>query len=211
MKSIVIEVGMSDGFDTQRLLERWGLPIYGFEPVPVMYERTSKRFENRNDVHIMHAAVDIEDGIKPFHLSNPDGMFTDGSGRKIHAYGCSSLYLFADDIHDKWKGRPDFNMIETIDVKTIRLDTFLDQIQFDGEIEYMHCDAQGNDVNVLKSLGKYLPRLKAGVIEVAATVELYKNTNNTIKEATKFLTQNGFIFNPPNKNIREADIRFRRP
>lgn len=210
MKSIVLEVGMSDGFDTQRLIERWGLPIYGFEPVPAMYEHTSKRFKDNDNVHVMHAAVDIEDGIKPFHLSNPQGVFTDGSGRKIHPYGCSSLYEFADDIHQKWKGRPDFNMVETVDVKTIRLDTFLDQIQFDGEIEYMHCDAQGNDVNVLKSLGKYLPRLKSGVIEVAASVELYKNTNNTIAAATKFLTQNGFIFNPPNKNGREADIRFRK-
>lgn len=210
MKSIVLEVGMSDGFDTQRLIERWGLPIYGFEPVPAMYEHTSKRFKDNVNVHVMHAAVDIEDAIKPFHLSNPQGVFTDGTGRKIHPYGCSSLYEFADDIHQKWKGRPDFNMVETVNVKTIRLDTFLDQIQFDGEIEYMHCDAQGNDVNVLKSLGKYLPRLKQGVIEVAASVELYKNTNNNIEQATKFLTQNGFIYQPPNKTAREADIRFRR-
>lgn len=141
-KTIVIEVGMSDGFDTDRIWKRFGLPIYGFEPVPYMFKQTTDRFKSNNNIHVYEATVDIEDSTKPFYLSNPEGKFTDGTNRSIHPYGCSSLYEFADDIHDKWKGRPDFNMVETVHVKTTRLDTFLSENNFDGEIEFMHCDTR---------------------------------------------------------------------
>lgn len=206
---IVIEVGMSDGYDTAKMWDRYGLPIYGFEPVPYMFNHTRERFKNNKSIHIHEAAVDIEDGVKPFHLSNPEGKFTDGTNRPIHPYGCSSLYEFSDDIHEKWKGRPDFNIVETIQVKTIRLDTFLSQNNFDGEIEFMHCDAQGNDINVLRSLGDYIKCLKSGVVEVANQVELYKGTDNTVNNAKQFLLSNGF-FIEHTKGVYEADIRFKR-
>ena len=209
--SIVLEVGMSDGYDTVRMWERLGLPIYGFEPVPKMYEHITNRFKDNKNIHAIAAAVDIEDGTKDFHLSNTEGRITaSGTNPNIHPYGCSSLYEFSDDIHEKWEGRPDFNMTETISVKTYRLDTFLDENNFNGEITYLHCDAQGNDVNVLRSLGKYLKCVKEGVIEVAAQVQLYKGTNNTVDVATKFLTSNGFVCKALSPDRPESDIYFKR-
>jgi len=209
-RRIVIEVGMSDGFDTARLLERFKLPVYGFEPVPKMYKHTTARFEKNSNVHIMEAAVDVNDGFADFHLSNPNGVFTDGTNRKIHPYGCSSLYEFADDVHEKWKGRPDFNIVETVQVKTICLETFLDEHNFDGAIAYLHCDAQGNDVNVLKSLGKYISCVEEGRIEVAQRTQLYKNTNNNTKTATEFLSNNNFSFKIESKDGHETDIVFKK-
>lgn len=207
---IVLEVGVSDGFDTERLVKRFNLPIYGFEPVPHLFKILNQKFKNNPNVHITQAAVDIKEDTRDFYISNPKGRFTDGTNRQIHPYGCSSLYEFADDIHEKWPGRPDFNMTEKVQVKTINLENFLDENNFDGEIVFMHCDAQGNDLNVMKSLGKYLHCIKEGVIEVADKTELYKNTDNTVENATEFFKDNGFEIVIPKKGDHETDIHFKR-
>lgn len=207
---IVLEVGVSDGYDTEKLLKKFNLPIYGFEPVPHVYDILDKKFKNNDKVHITQAAVDIEEGLRDFYISNPKGRFTDGTNRPIHPYGCSSLHEFADDIHDKWPGRPDFNVVEKIQVRTVNLEKFLDENNFDGEIVYMHCDAQGNDLNVLRSLGKYLRCVKEGVIEVADKTELYKGTDNTVENAVEFFKENGFKIVLPKKGQHEANVYFER-
>lgn len=207
---IVLEVGVSDGYDTEKLIKKFNLPLYGFEPVPHLFDTLNTKFKNNPNVHIIQAAVDIEEGIRDFNVSNPNGKFTDGTNRSIHPYGCSSLHEFADDIHEKWPGRPDFNVVEKIKVKTINLEKFLDENNFDGEIVYLHCDAQGNDLNVLRSLGKYLRRVKEGVIEVAAKTQLYKGTDNTVEKALEFFKDSGFRIMPPEKNRHEANVYFER-
>lgn len=211
MDRITLEVGVSDGYDTERITRKYKLMHYGFEPVPYMKKILEEKFKDNENIYITEAAVDVEDSVKTFNLSNPDGRFKDGSNRAVHPYGCSSLYEFSDALDIKWPGRPDFKVIEKIKVKTIRLDTFLESINFDGEIEFMHCDAQGNDINVLKSMGDYLKCVKSGQIEVAALTELYKNTGNNVKNATEFLKGNGFRVNTPKgTNRHEADIYFER-
>jgi len=210
-KHIVLEIGSSDGYDTVKLRNKFGLPVYGFEPVPQNFKsHLNKLMEKDKFVHIYEMAVDVKDGTSDFFLSNPHGTFTDGSNRKIHPYGCSSLHQFSDDIHEKWSGRPDFNYVETIKVKTTRLDTFFKENNFDGEIEYMHCDAQGNDVKVLESMGDYIRCVKQGKIEVAAQTELYKNTNNNIESAKALLVKKGFIITSASGKGHEADVHFRR-
>lgn len=208
---IVLEVGVSDGYDTEKLIKRFNLPLYGFEPVPYLYDILNKKFSNNSLVHLTQAAVDLEDGEKLFHISNPKGIFEDGTNRKVHPYGCSSLHNFNDNLEKEWPGRPDFRVVESILVKTMRLETFFDQNNFNGEIVYLHCDAQGNDVNVLTSLGKYIRTVKEGVIEVASSTELYKDTNNTVAHAVAFFDENGFKYDfPKGLSRHETDIHFMR-
>ena len=211
---IVLEVGCSDGFDTLKLRKKFNLPVYGFEPVPQNFKHLNKIMENDKNIHVYQMAIDINDGESDFYLSDPygeNGKFTDGTNRVIHPYGCSSLYQFNDDIHEKWYGRPDFNMVEKITVKTKRLDTFLSENNFDGEIEYLHCDAQGHDVKVLESLGDYIRCVKQGNIEVAGKTELYKGTNNNIRAAKILLAKKGFLItNNPNTKNHETDVNFKR-
>lgn len=208
---ITLEVGVSDGFDTEKIIQKYKLPHYGFEPVPYMRNILNKKFKTNPNVHITEAAIDLTDGMKNFNLSNPNGTFTDGTNRKIHPYGCSSLHEFSDALAIKWPGRPDFQVVEKIKVKTMRLDTFFEENNFKGEIEFMHCDAQGSDINVLKSMGKYLRCVKHGKIEVALVTELYKDTGNNVKNAVTFLRDNGFNCNEPTgRHSHEADIVFTR-
>ena len=92
-----------------------------------------------------------------------------------------------------------------------------------NKIDYLHCDAQGSDLDVLKSFGKYLQILVKGKVEGCVTNNLYKNENN-VKTLINFLESNNFQiinvndingminFNNINKDIKEnwndADIHF---
>jgi FkbM family methyltransferase len=203
---IILEVGCSDGYHTKQLRDGYKLPLYGFEPVPHLQKLLQSKFANDPDVHIMEAAVDIEEGERDFFISNPNGQTDRGA---IHPYGCSSLFPFAEDIDKKWPNRPDFKSVESVKVQTINLEKFFDSHNFKGEITYMHCDAQGNDLNVLKSLGKYLQNVKEGIIEVAWKTELYSGVDNTYKTAANFLTSQGFaVSSPPSGNNHEANLHF---
>jgi len=202
---ILLEVGVSDGFHTERYLEKYKLPVVGFEPVPYLYPLLNKKFKNYKNVMIYEAAVDVKDAVRNFHISDPQTKTED---KPVHPYGCSSLYQFPKDINDKWTGRTDFNMIETIKVNTVNLENFFRQRMFNGIIEYLHCDAQGNDINVLRSLGPYLNRVRAGEIECAAKTELYEGTNNRWEVAYDFLNRNGFNCSGGQKKYHEATIKF---
>lgn len=198
-EKIIIEVGVREGGTAKRHYSKFKLPVYGFEPNPKMLRLAKKMFVDVPDVHIFDYAIDIESGVKNFYISG-----------KEHYYGCSSLHQFTDNIHELWANRPDFIVTETIKTKTIRLDEFLVQNNLtESIIQYLHCDAQGNDLNVLMSLGEYIKNVRTGQIEVAANVELYKNTNNTFENACRFLLKAGFkIGTRRNLQFEEEDITF---
>lgn len=211
---IIIEVGANIGQHTRILHKKYPtIPIYSFEPVPILYEKLKENYKNNTKVNFFPFAIDIENSTKNFYINESGDKRCDIG----NPHGCSSLYPFVDDVDESFKtifgeNRPSkFRNLEVIKTKTIRLDSFLEELNFTGEIVYLHCDAQGNDINVLKSLGKYLSNLKQGQIEVAAQAELYKNTQNTYKEAVDFLIQNRFAVRIPNGvNTHEADIYFSR-
>ena len=99
-------------------------------------------------------------------------------------------------------------------MEVIRLDTFIEDNGID-EIEYLHCDVQGKDLEVLFSLGKYIDILKSGVIEMPTTHErkLYKDQTYTAEDARKFLEANGFRITHETSNDwhnNECNIYFSR-
>ena len=178
MTNIVIEVGCNRGQDTGKLYQKYGIPVYGFEPIPELYTDLCLKFRYNPNVHLSAFAVDVQGGETTFNKIAP-------KDKKHSNYGCSSLY-------DLIEGKHALEVIERIPVRKIRLDTFLDSLGFEGEIEYIHCDAQNNDLNVMKSFGDYLSRVKAGCIEVVDRPYLYDVTINLLDDAEKFLCDNGF-------------------
>ena len=61
---------------------------------------------------------------------------------------------------------PNFNTIlDKFDVQTKRLDTFMYENQLD-HIDFLKTDTQGYDFKVVKSLGKFLPKVKTIELEV---------------------------------------------
>ena len=107
-------------------------------------------------------------------------------------WGVSSLYKFSKGIEKKWKSRKDFYFDNSIKTQTIRLDTFMNVYKI-KKISYLHIDTQGNDLAVLKSLGKNINFVEKGQCEASNNIELYENTNNTKNKIKNFLKKNFII------------------
>jgi FkbM family methyltransferase len=191
MKTIV-EIGANTGTDTIKYAKE-GI-LYTIEPVPVLAEKLKETFSDNTNVNVFQMAISDYNGFAKFGISDPNF----GAANM----GCSSLNDFSDDIHQKWGGRGDFNMIEYVDVKVMRMDSFIEQ-QGITEIDYLHCDAQGSDLKVLQSFGDKISILKAGKCEAANTVDLYKGVDNSIYSIIKFLEENGFKIIELNNNFHQ--------
>jgi len=191
---IVIEVGCHKGIDTIKWLEK-GATVYGFEPNPQFIKHLHKnlvqKFPNFN---LIEKAVDTTEETKKFNLSG----------------GCSSLFNFVDNLEVLWPDRTNWVVNNTIEVETIRLDTFIKNNNI-KKIDYLWIDAQGNDFNILKSLGEYIDIVQEGQCEVSYNLEIYKNTINDFKTVKSWLEEKGFtthvVVDEWNK---EADLYFKK-
>jgi FkbM family methyltransferase len=194
----VIEVGANKGQDTGTFLDG-NTTVYAFEPVPELVHHLSMLFKGDKNLHLIPMAVDSSNGFKWFNIAND--------------IGCSSLYQFSDDIYDKWQGRNghfEFRPEGGFQAMTTRLDTFMNNYNI-NEVDYLWIDAQGNDFNVLKSLGNNISLIKEGRCEGAYTVELYKGTNNNVNDIKSWLEEKGFVAEiVPDAVGKEADVLFKR-
>jgi FkbM family methyltransferase len=200
---IIFDVGANDGGDTLPFVHL-GDEVYCFEPVPYLAFWLRKRFKDFPNVHVIEKAVCLEDGEAMFTLANQDGNVANGAG---------SLCEFdMKNIAEHWipHRRKDVLPDSKIKVSTVRLDTFIEQNSI-GTIDYLHIDAQGKDLDVLKSLGKYLPMVKAGQMEVAQRphLSIYKNAH-TVDETKEFLTANGFEYKVKDILLNEMNFEFKR-
>jgi hypothetical protein len=81
------------------------------------------------------------------------------------------------------------------EVETTRLDTFIEEYGLqDRTIDYLYIDAQGVDLQVLQSLGKYIKNVKEGVLETVKDPQksIYTNQLSTLATVENFLNENGF-------------------
>jgi hypothetical protein len=108
---------------------------------------------------------------------------------------------------------------KTIDVPCIRLDCFIEKFnvtEFKIEkIDFLHIDAQGKDLSVLRSLGKYINIVERGTCEVAANadVSIYKNQESLLSNTTLWIAEHGFEINhvrPNDQRSNEMNIFFTR-
>lgn len=212
MAKVIIEVGSNSGEDTIGYAAQAD-KLYCFEPVPKLAQKLKGMFVDNPNVIVSDIAISDTNGTAKFGISGPNEDWN---------LGCSSLNEFNPNIHSEWTGRPDFNMMEYIDVQTKRLDTFIEEEGIE-EIDFIHIDAQGSDFKVLQSLGDKISIVKAGRCEAANKVALYKDVDNSAESIMKYLNLNGFyivtIFNHfgdqitidelPN-STEEVDIYFKK-
>jgi FkbM family methyltransferase len=193
MKTI-FEVGAHKGGDTAIWLSDKENIVYSFEPVPTYIKKLKKQFKNNKNFHLIETAVDTSEEQRIFNISK----------------GCSSLHEFSDNLTEIWPDRHDWKVADKIIVFTIRLDTFIKQNDIQ-KIDYLWVDAQGNDFNVLKSLGSYINIVQEGRCEAAYNISLYKNTINDVDTIVAWLTKNNFECTVvPDQWNKEADIHFKK-
>jgi FkbM family methyltransferase len=208
------DIGANNGSDSMHWLnhhiDKGGI-VYAFEPTPQLCEKIKTQIQERkwqDRYLVIQKAVSHFNGTAPFYVSGQAD------------WGCSSLDQFQDSIEleKTWPGRQDFKVTDTIQVEVIRLDQFIEDEKLlakdpNFRIDYLHVDAQGEDLNVLKSLGKYLTLVKEGVIEMPSSHQqkLYKDQLYVMEDAVNFLKENGFIIDKIESNdtqTNEVNIYF---
>lgn len=189
MTHICIEVGCHDGADTRGIHSRFNLPIFAFEPHPDSFATATESTKQLQPlVKIFQMAVSGED----------KEAITFNESRSP---GSHSILQFRPDaeLATVWLDRTDVKPSgRTFTVPCTRLDTFLESQGFSDPaaltIEYIHIDAQGVDLAVLMSLGKFLPCVQAGVLETAAHSGsmTYVGQQDTVASCTEALKAVGF-------------------
>lgn len=194
----IVEVGANWGGDTEKFVKQKGTVVYAFEPTPELFNHLSNTYSSYSNVTILPYAVDEEEGEAVFNIA--------GTGD----WGCSSLYTFDPEIHQKWDDRPDFHFTDQVTVEKKRLDNFIEEYNIET-IDYLWIDAQGNDFRVIKSLGDKISIVREGKCEGAYTVDLYTNTDNHVNDIVAFLVEKGFDCKIVPDNVgKEADVHFKR-
>lgn len=214
MKRVVFDVGANNGMSTWHFLDDPSVELYAFEPNPVLYRDLTKKAQTNERYKPVPYAVGEKDGESSFHLAGPvDPRDPLSHLEGMSNYGCSSLLPFSATVEKEWPGRTDFKEFAEVPVKTVRLETFMREVHIDS-IDYLHVDAQGMDLAVLRSLGPYLSKVKEGVIEapINEKKKIYDGSH-TCDEAILFLLNNGFRITDVEKNDdmgNEVNIYFKK-
>lgn len=196
MKTI-LDVGANWGTSTIHLASKDTL-VYAFEPTPFLINHLYALSRNNNNFIVVPKAVSDFNGKAIFNIAGQ------------HDWGCSSLLEFSDNLDKTWAGRTDFKVTEKVEVDVIRLDNFIEEKKI-SQIDYLHCDTQGNDLKVLKGLGNYYDIVVAGVIEVPATIEvrLYKDQPSREETISWLETHNFEVINEVYQQ-NEFNVYFKR-
>jgi len=196
MNNVIIDVGANDGLDGlgYALFNRH-LKIYAFEPNPELIKlikNNKKKIENffgftLDNYQIYQKAISNYNGKNYFYISEYDL--------------CSSLLKFKF-----------VKIKKKIPCEIITLNKFCKNLKIDN-IVYLHCDAQGSDLNVLKGLGKYKKKLHSGVIETMNKEKdrIYRG-ESSFKDFKSFFLRNKFKItgiNPFNKENKILNIYFK--
>ena len=203
MKKIaVVEVGVHRAEDTLRLYKKYiqseNHYYYGFEPNPDKFSLIEQEVGHLKNFFLIKKAVDLENVIKKFNI-------------KEGASGISSLYDINHDMEEKYYNRRfKAGFEKSAEVECIRMDTFIEENEIE-EVIYLHCDAQGNDINVLKSFGDQIDKLKSGQVEASSGDFLYEYKENSTENCVTFLENSGCEITKITKNDHlgfEVNIEF---
>lgn len=197
--AIYFDVGANDGSSMERVAFQ-GQTLISFEPNPDMCAIIKGKIQLYPNWHLFPVAISDYDGEAEFNICT------------THDRGCSSLLDVSEAGKTQWGGRQDMIPSYKIKVAVRRLDTLLDWSQI-PEIEFFHCDTQGSDLAVLKGMGEFIKRIKAGVVEAAAKPDILYVGQNSSDDTIKYLEANGFKINgitPNDVNHNEVNILFSR-
>lgn len=177
IRHIKLDIGLSYSAPMSRdwLSREDDLLVFGFEPNPVaadsvLHKEMPKKFIGERFFLIPCALGLSNDVMIKFFVTEND-------------CGCSSIY------------EPSFFPIERIiDVPIFSLAAFFDLFPFDSHpvIDYIKIDAQGADLDIVKSAGNYLSE-RVIFITLEAENEQYENTVNSFLDIKQYMQSIGFM------------------
>jgi FkbM family methyltransferase len=174
--AIVLEAGTADGNDTKFFSDYLiNGKVYGFEPIPNLYEQTSQKIRDRYNVEISNLALSDRTGKSKIYISDRFGS----------NWGSSSLLKPKEhlDIH------PELTFKEEIEIETTNLDEWFQKKDIEV-IHLMWLDMQGYEPVVLMNSPIILSRTKYIYTEVSL-IETYEGVMK-YPEFKNFLSENNF-------------------
>ncbi|PZV13509.1 MAG: hypothetical protein DCF22_10615 [Leptolyngbya sp.] len=173
---IWLDVGAHHGQSTlNQAISDPAVTVYAFEPNLKLAAELSGVTPN---YVVIPAAIAKQDGVSKFYL-NQDAA-------------ASSLKSLNPQTVQEWIGGEDLQVESTTTVPTIRLDTFLNQMQI-NEVDYLKIDAQGSDFDVVLSLGDRLRDCCKVKLEVAITPSQLYSGAATKAEVINYFIQHDFV------------------
>jgi FkbM family methyltransferase len=124
--------------------------VYAFEPNLLAVAGNIGRYSN---YIVVPAVVTVTNGVQILQLADSDTA--------------STIMPINWENTVRWQGGP-LTVTSRIPVPAIRLDTFMDAVGI-GSVEQLTVDAQGADLDVLKSAGDRISDIESVRVEVAVT------------------------------------------
>ena len=170
---LIIDIGAYDGSAVSiPYAEDRNNLVYAIEPIPALAGKI--RSYGLPNLHVFCAAIGEEEGVATFYL-NQDQQTS--SLLPNHAEGVWVPYT------DSLK------TVNTLEVSVLRLDNFM-KANHIVEVDLLKVDAQGYDLQVIKSAGELIRKVKRIQLEVQIT-PLYKGSA-TKDEIIEYLKSAGF-------------------
>nr|AXL04863.1 glycosyltransferase [Aeromonas hydrophila] len=203
---LVIDVGANNGdFFIPIYSENKNILFLAYEPIPELMNNLKAKVSGKKNVILRQVALSNECGTGILNISNASD------------WGVSSLLEFNSENIDNnlyWKERSDLHFTSHIEVKITSLESELDGIRFD-RIRFIKIDSQGLDVEILSSLGRYIDKVDAGMLEVPSSLSqsLYNGEKYDLRKALNYLNQNNFHIykiKPNDECCNEFNVFFKR-
>jgi FkbM family methyltransferase len=169
------------------------LIVYAFEPDVAV---ASHRYSLLDNFVVLPMAVTETDGFREFNInSNPR---------------TSSLLPLHEVNLKRWRGADGLRTVRKVVVPTVRLDTFMDSLNIKS-VEYLKVDAQGHDLEVIRSLGHRLGDVSEIRLEACAADPMYVGAHNSVENVIAFMKSKGFdmVENQPESFGQERNLVFR--
>ncbi len=180
---IFLDVGLSsDAHHSENWLRtNFGAIVFGFEPVPANVQAILKG-AGRHHTILNPTRISRSFFLIPSALGEPTSGNTTPFYLTTHDLGCSSLLP-----------PKRFELLDVIDVPIFRLSDFLDLIPWHiyDHIDFIKIDAQGKDLEIVKSGDKKISKVFAICLELDS--DSYIGSNNTLFNALQYFLRNGFF------------------
>ncbi len=170
---VAIDIGANRGQFSSRLLESCPhLTIHCFEPVPDAFHDLEEAHRSNDSVTCHQKAVCKTDGSIPFHVMESDI----GSSVLPPISGASSKWLQLDHVEE---------------VDSTRLDSFFESNDLTF-VDLLKVDAQGHDLEVCDSAGKFLTPESIGALLIEVNFRDFYEGQCEFPELIEFLKGKGF-------------------
>ena len=182
MSKVFFDIGANNGSWTRKVLNADPTAtVYVVEPTPFLLDKFLNKLaeQHKNNVVLIPKAIDVTPGEVKFNIAQG------------FDWGCSSIHEFSDGLDKTWRGRKDFKVTDTCMVDCVTMKSIVEQYGIE-QIDFMHCDTQGNDLNVLLSFEDRVDTIQHGEIEVFTKNPLYKDVNNSLENVRTFLDQHEY-------------------